>query len=176
MRGRRYVWSIDPDSILDDLAKVTKRRNTDPQATWVIEAMRKGRERKAKVREAAARKRGDARLAARKASHHNPPIGKRRIDLVVALMEPGHWYGLKALSRAAGLDPHQAANLGGYLLASQWAERAANPAWSPRNVPAHEIRAGVVREPKWLYRLTPAGIVVVLCGGVGAELDDVRKD
>ena len=75
------------------------------------------------------------------------PIGQRRYDRIVRVMEPGRWYARGDLARAAGFGLNARGELMRTLLANALATRARNP--DAGKGPSHNP------EPLWLYRLTP---------------------
>jgi hypothetical protein len=84
--------------------------------------------------------------------HRRPgslPIGQRRFDRIVRLMEPGCWYARGDLVRWARLGLNARGEMMRTLRAYALVERTRNPdaGKGPRNNP----------EPLWLYRLTKKG-------------------
>jgi hypothetical protein len=79
-------------------------------------------------------------------------------DHYLIVMEPGRWYGLKAIGRVVGQAGHVSQCVRLTLERKGWIERTPNPKWDPHAVvtPMAAI-CGTVREPKWLFRLTPQG-------------------
>jgi hypothetical protein len=77
------------------------------------------------------------------------PVGQRRYDRVVRVMEPGCWYARGDLAREAGFGPDVRGELMRTLLANALVERTRNP--TAGKGPSNN------QEPLWLYRLTPKG-------------------
>jgi hypothetical protein len=113
--------------------------------------------RRKKLREAKeARQKAEDALAALvdppPSPHRRPgslPIGQRRFDRIIRLMEPGKWYARGDIVRWAGLGLNARGEMVRTLRAYALVERTRNPdaGKGPSNNP----------EPWWLYRLTPKG-------------------
>jgi hypothetical protein len=121
----------------------------------MMERLRVGREKAKAAREAKALAEAIERQKARGARYHTR-APNRIVDKIMRLMEPGQWYGLKALARSAGMGSSEAGRVSQLFEKNAWAVRLPNPAW-------HAAWQGRVRlgatgvEPEWLYRLTEAG-------------------
>lgn len=156
---RKDKWIRISETILADIqdAMDPPRRRTEPRPLWHVLAMQKGYEKWMANKKKQARIKSEARL---KAQHkaRTPVDGTGWRYQVLGLMAPGEWYGMKALGRAIGADPSKAGRMRQVLERNAWVRRAANPAWSTKAVDPWEIMAGAVREPKWLYQITEAGI------------------
>jgi hypothetical protein len=170
MSRRHRLWEMNPETILEKVlaAAAGKRKRGDPITLGQIEAMRRGRDRKAAQRRAAAMLRLKARAAERTGkypSSANVPGDNRRgwkrgrrdgkltiTDRLLLAMRPGEWHAAYDIVRAVGAGREASGKLSQVMLARGWVTRAANPAWDP-----HAARRGVASEPKRLYRLTEAG-------------------
>lgn len=153
---KRKRWEPNPNTILEDLIKVAAktRRNTDPMPPYVQAALAKAHERKRRARNKRCR---DNPVPSFSRRHRE--IGYRLVDRVLRRMEPDHWYGLKAVARAAGLLFDEVGRVKTDLLEHAWASRVANPRWDVRAAQTRWCpNAPEVCEPKYLYRLTDAGV------------------
>lgn len=167
----RFLWHdyflemiLEAQDPKKPLGPMAGRRRKDPVPRWYVPQMlehlargreRAKRERKEKTLAEAIKRDGDRR----RRSPHNTRAPHRIVDKIMRAMEPGHWYGLKALSRAAGMGSSEAGRASQVLQQRAWATRVRNPAWDPRPVSPQQIMAGAEREPQWLYQLTVAGVV-----------------
>jgi hypothetical protein len=77
------------------------------------------------------------------------PVGQRRYDRVVRVMEPGCWYGRGDLMHMAGFGPNTRGEIVRTLQANALAERVRYS--KAGQGPSHNP------EPWWLYKLTPKG-------------------
>jgi hypothetical protein len=151
-------WLREPETILADIqaAQAPKRKATDPLPLWRNKALQEGYARWRAKQKRDARNRtvanGKARNIAKRMTADRP-IWVR----MLLAMEPGEWYGIRAIGRAIGIDRGSAFRVKQTLTQRGLIERAANPAWDGRRRSPYEIMAGAVQEPQWLYRLTPEG-------------------
>ena len=76
------------------------------------------------------------------------PIGQRRYDRIVRVMEPGLWYSRGDLARAVGFDRDARGYVPLALLSN---------ALATRSRPGGEPGTKTCPAPHWLYRLTPKG-------------------
>lgn len=152
MRNR---WDPNPNTMLEDLTKIAAKtyRPTDPMTVATQRALAEGLRRKATARNKRCRDNPVPTL-----SRRNYPVGQRLADRVMRLMEPGQWYGLKAVARAAGVTVSEGGSVKQSFDRNAWATRVANPKWDAAAVLAGNPDAPVVCEPQFLYRLTDAGI------------------
>lgn len=152
-RGRALHEKLarDPESILDHVAALQKpgRRRVDPLPQWRYKVLMAGRRRAADKRKRAAWQRSRARQLAR---YHGRLFVWWR---VLFAMEPGLWFGAKALMRATGQDVVQGRRVANTLLAKGLVETRPNPRWN--GGPRRAVSAAY-REPKDLFRLTRAGV------------------
>ena len=161
MRARNAAqlerWLREPETILADIlaAQTPKRKPTDPRPLWLVKAMDDGRARKKRERKRKALQAAVERQRERGKKYHR--FGYGIPWRVIRAMEPGKWYGLKALCRSIGIAANGAGKAQQRLLRSGWAEKASNPAWDGRQLCPQEIQGGATQEPQFLYRLTAAG-------------------
>ncbi len=86
-----------------------------------------------------------------------------RPERMMAVMEPGKWYGARDIAELSGLEVKGArSTLVQRLLTTGLVERVQNPAWAPRGSPGgvgnpQQMMANPEVEPMWLYRLTELG-------------------
>lgn len=141
------------------LSAQTPRKDTGQKRRETLE--RKRREKAARSRAIAEAKWNERRDAHMK--RNRPGLGNRLVDRIMALMEPGKWYGLEDLAKAAGLTHQQAGRVEQHFKEKGWATSVRSKAWDPEGRPA-DLAAqgiGVARgsefEPKRLWQLTEAG-------------------
>lgn len=130
---------------LQALAYEQKRRGVPRAVTAKIEATKKANR---KRRQAEATKLWHEKRAAEIKAKRGK-FGDRWEDRCVRVMRPGEWYAdrdLQTLMGASEDQPVQVAPMRAKLI-----ERRRNPEWRGQN------RYGEMQQPKWLYRLTPAG-------------------
>ena len=82
-----------------------------------------------------------------------PAIGDRIADKVLQSMAPREWYGMGDMARMIGADRKARSKVHQVLRLRKWIERAPNPEWSAT------FTWNDREQPKWLWRLTEAGIV-----------------
>lgn len=156
---RRRPWTVNPETIIEDLLRASSNKRTtgDPCTLEIADKIRAAHKRRIKDRMAQA-------WARRQAAEKRKP---ETIDRYLARMEPGAWYSVHEVARAAGENYNAAGRVSQALLNKRLCERLINPAWMPHDGARGRTRGpippGLRLEPKWLYRLTAIGEARQVC-------------
>jgi hypothetical protein len=75
--------------------------------------------------------------------------GLENRERLIVYMTPGSWYAVSDMAYTAGLEPKACKILVVQMMDDGWLERVQNPEHVP-DAPQRD-------NPKWIYRLTPAG-------------------
>lgn len=156
--GGRKWWEPNPETLLEDLAALAFKKNDrwwpghGPTPLHVIEKANATRRAKKAARQEAAIKRFEARLdqVARRARHGPQPFGASMAERMVRAMEPGEWYGMGDIARAAGVGREARGKVVQRLIPLGLIEAA-------ENVDANHGPQKANEPPAKLYRLTAAG-------------------